>query len=194
MRQSARVLSTDALADFQTALAKYTAKARESLRAALLDLRHTFDWLERQQQQWQREAEKRHGEVLRCKSELAIARSAPEAYRSAMTERQIALRKAESRFREAEEKVEAIRRWRRALPQAVAVYELPMRRLGGFLDGDIQHALAVLDAKIDALRNYMALTAPEVGAAPVADSGQTAPPFAGESRSDSPTIPAEEKP
>ncbi len=33
MRQSARVLSTDALRDFQAALAKYSAKAREALRA-----------------------------------------------------------------------------------------------------------------------------------------------------------------
>ena len=46
MRQSARVLSTDALRNFQAALAKYSAKAREALRGALMDVRHTLDWLE----------------------------------------------------------------------------------------------------------------------------------------------------
>src|SRR5947207_2807199 len=118
MRQSARVLSTDALRDFQTALAKYSAKAREALRAALMDVRHTLDWLEVQLAAWRREEEKRHEEVLRCRSELALARSVPEKWRSGVTEREIDLRKAQMRLREAEEKVAAVRRWKRALPQA----------------------------------------------------------------------------
>ena len=79
MRESARVLSTDALRDFQAALAKYSVKARESLRAALMDVQHTLDWLEVQLKSWTREMEKRHEEVNRCRSELAIARSAPSA-------------------------------------------------------------------------------------------------------------------
>jgi len=161
MRQAARVLSTDALRDFQAALASYSAKARESLRAALMDIRHVLDWLERQLALWQREAERRHEEVLRCRNELTLARSAPESYRHAVTEREIDLRKAQARLREAEEKVAHVRRWRRALPQALNEYELPMRRLGGFLDGDARHALAVLDVRIAALDAYVALAAPD---------------------------------
>ena len=41
-------------------------------------------------------------------------------------------------------------------------YILPPRRLGGFLDGDIQHALVLLHERIEALKAYMALA----GAAP----------------------------
>jgi chromosome segregation ATPase len=164
MRQAARVLSTDALRDFQEALAKYSAKAREALRTALLDIRHTLDWLERQLAAWEREAERRHEEVLRCKNELALARSAPENWRSAVTEREIDLRRAQARLREAEEKLANVRRWRRVLPQALNDYELPIRRLGGFLDGDVRHALALLDARIAALDNYMALAAPDAPA------------------------------
>jgi chromosome segregation ATPase len=166
MRQSARVLSTDALRDFQSALTKFTAKARESLRAALMDIRHTLEWMEVQLATWQREAERRHEELLRCRNELALARSAPENWRTAVTEREIDLRRAQARLREAEEKVANVRRWRRALPQTLNEYELPMRRLGGFLDGDVQHALAVLDASIAALDAYMALEAPGAAAPP----------------------------
>ena len=161
MRQAARVLSTDALRDFQTALAKFSAKARESLRSALNDVHHTLDWLEVQLKTWTREAERRHEDVLRCRSELALARSAPEGWRSAVTEREIDLRKAQFRLGEAEDKAAAVKRWRRMLPQALNEYQLPMRRLSGFLDGDIQHALAVLDARIEALNAYLALEAPE---------------------------------
>ncbi|HVS37128.1 MAG TPA: hypothetical protein VMS17_16320 [Gemmataceae bacterium] len=177
MRESARVLATDALRDFQTALAKYSAKAREALRAALMDVQHTFDWLESQLKLWTRETEKRHEEVNRCRSELAIARSAPEHWRSAVAEKEIDLRRAQGRLREAEEKTAAVRRWRRMLPQQVNEFELPMRRLGGFLDGDVRRGLAVLDAKIQALEEYMRLTPPEVAAAapPPADGAPTVP-------------------
>ena len=182
MRQSARVLSTDALREFHTALAKYSAKAREALREALMDMRHTLDWLEVQMKAWTREAEKRHEEVNRCRSELAIARSAPENWRSAVTEREIDLRRAQARLRDAEDKVAAVKRWRRALPQALHEFELPLRRLGGFLDGDVQHALAVLDARIEALKSYMALEAPG------------APPAAAPAPEAVPPTPAEQKP
>ncbi len=184
MRQSARVLSTDALRDFQAALAKYSAKARDALRAALMDVQHTLAWLETQLMLWTREAEKRNEEVNRCRSELAVARSAPEGWRSAVTEREIDLRKAQAKLREAEEKVTAIKRWRRMLPQQLNEFELPMRRLGSFLDGDVRHALAVLGAKVQALEEYMKLAAPEAPA--------TAPPGVPPSRS--PTPPAGDKP
>ncbi len=174
MRQSARVLSTDALRDFRTVLAKYSAKARDALRAALMDVRRTLDWLETQLKTWTREADKRHEEVNRCRAELAVVRSAPEGWRSAATEREIDLRRAQARLREAEEKVAAVKRWRRMLPQALTEFELPMRRLGGFLDGDVRHALAVLDAKIQALDDYAALEAP--AAPPGADAARPALP------------------
>ena len=60
-----------------------------------------------------------------------------------MSEKEIALRKAQFRFKEAEDKVAAVRRWKRTLPQALNEYVLPPRRLAGFLDGDVQNALVV---------------------------------------------------
>ena len=164
MRQAARVLSTDALRDLRSALARFSARARDGLRSALLETRHTLDWLDKQLDMWRRTAEKRHEDVLRCRSELAVARSAPENLRSAATEREIDLKKALLRLREAEDKVAAVRRWKQLLPQIVNEHELPMRRLSGFLDGDVQYALGQLDNKIDQVQAYMALTAPEAPA------------------------------
>lgn len=164
MRHAARVLSTDALRDLRSALARFSARSREGLRSALLEILHVMDWLDKQLDMWRREAEKRHETVQRCRSELAIVRSAPEQVRSAATEREIDLRKAMAKLREAEEKVEAVRRWKRLLPQVVNEHELPMRRLSGFLEGDIQYALGILDNKIEVLQSYMALTAPEAPA------------------------------
>ncbi len=141
-----------------------------------MDVRHTLDWLEAQLKAWTREWEKRNEEVNRCRAELAVARSAPESWRSAATEREIDLRRAQARLRDAEEKVAAVKRWRRTLPQALNEYELPMRRLGGFLDGDVRHALALLDGKIQALDAYVALEAPAAPTTPGADATRLAPP------------------
>jgi uncharacterized protein involved in exopolysaccharide biosynthesis len=176
MRQAARVLSTDALRDLRSALARFKSRAQDGLRTALMETRHTLDWLDKQLDAWRREAEKRHEIVLRCRSELAVVRSAPENLRSAATEREIDLRKAMARLREAEEKVEAVRRWKRMLPQIVNEHELPMRRLSGFLEGDVQYALALLDNKIESLQAYMALAAPEAPAVGLSPSPAPAAP------------------
>jgi len=179
---SARVLSTDALRDFHAALAKFRTKGRDALRTVFMEIEHVLDWLERQLKHWTREADKRHEDVLRCRGELALARSAPEGWRSAVSEKEIALRKAQFRFKEAEDKVAAVRRWKRTLPQALNEYVLPPRRLAGFLDGDVQNALVVLDNKIDHLRAYMALEAPSGAAAPPApEAAVPAPPAGGPS-------------
>ncbi len=178
---SARVLSTDALRDFQAALAKFRSKGRDALRTVFMEIEHVVAWLEGQQTTWSREADKRHEDVLRCRAELALARSAPENWRTAVSEKEIALRKAQFRFKEAEDKVAAVRRWRRALPQALNEHVLPPRRLAGFLDGDVQHALAVLDNKIEHLKAYMALETPSASAAPPPAAEAAAPPAGGPS-------------
>ena len=78
-----------------------------------------------------------------------------------------ALAKAKARLREAEDKVAVVRRWKRELPLAVNEYEGPARRLGGFLDGDLLAALAVLSEKVDALQAYLALSAPTLTPTPL---------------------------
>ena len=179
---SARVLSTDALRDFHAALAKFRSKGRDSLRTVFMEIEQVLGWLEGQLKLWTREADKRHEDVLRCRAELALARSAPENWRTAVSEKEIALRKAQFRFKEAEDKVAAVRRWKRTLPQALNEHVLPPRRLAGFLDGDVQNALAVLDNKIEHLKAYMALETPSAGAAPPPpNTAVPAPPAGGPS-------------
>ncbi len=173
---SARVLSTDALRDFHAALAKFRSKGRDSLRTVFMETEQVIDWLEGRLKLWTREADKRHEDVLRCRSELALARSAPENWRTAVSEKEIALRKAQFRFKEAEDKVAAARRWKRTLPQALNEYILPSRRLAGFLDGDVQNALVVVDNKIEHLKSYVALEAPSASAAAAGARGRPPPP------------------
>ena len=68
-----------------------------------------------------------------------------------------------------------MRRWKRTLPQALNEYELPMRRLGGFLDGDVQHALALLDDKIETFASLRGAGGARRSDAPGADAARLRP-------------------
>lgn len=166
MSQSARVGSLDALKALHSALARYGPEALEALGSAEMEIRRAFDYLHNQLKHWQRQAEKHHEDVNRARSDLAHARALRQGERSGCVEQEIALRKAQNRLREAEEKVVAVKRWLLHLPQAVNEYEGPARRLGGFLDTNLKQALALLNRKIDILEAYMAVQTAEPPASP----------------------------
>ena len=166
MSQSAQVNSLDALKALHAALARYGPEALEALGAAEMEIRRAFDYLQNQLKHWQRQVEKRHEDVNRARADLAHARALRKGERSGYVEQEIALRKAQNRLREAEEKVAAVKRWLVHLPQAVNEYEGPARRLGGWLDADLKQGLAILNTKIDILEAYMAVRTAEAPPSP----------------------------
>ena len=172
MSQSARVGSIDALKALHAALARFGPDAQEALGVAEMEIRRVFDYLHEQLKYWQRQVEKRREEVNRARADLTHARAVRQGERSGYIEQEIALRKAQTRLREAEEKVVTVRRWLVHLPQAINQYEGPARRLAGLLDADLKQGLAILEHKIAALEAYVALDAP---AAPPAMASETPP-------------------
>jgi len=170
MSQSARVNSLDAVKALHAALARYGPEAQEALGAAEIEIRRVFDFLHDQLKNWQRQVEKRQEDVNRAKADLTHARAIRQGERSGYVEQEIALRKAQNRLREAEEKVVVTRRWLLHLPQAIQEYEGPARRLAGLLDSDLKQSLAVLENKIAVLEAYMAVRVVEP---PPAASGGT---------------------
>ena len=178
MSQSARVNSLDALKALHAALARFGPEAQEALGAAEIEIRRVFDYLHDQLKHWQRQVEKRQEDVNRARADLAHARAIRQGERSGYVEQEIALRKAQSRLREAEEKVMTVKRWLLHLPQAINEYEGPARRLAGLLDADLKQGLAILENKIGILETYMAAqvaeTAPPAPTSPPASEGGAA--------------------
>jgi chromosome segregation ATPase len=168
MSQSARVHSIDAIKALHAALARFGPEAREALGSAEIEIRRVCDYLQDQLKYWQRQVERRQEDVNRARSDLAHARAIRQGERSGYVEQEIALRKAQARLREAEEKVVVCRRWILHLPQAINEYEGPARRLAGLLDADLKQGLAVLENKINVLEAYMALEAADAPSPPPA--------------------------
>ena len=71
-----------------------------------------------------------------------------------------ALRLAIQRLRQAEEKLEKVRRWGPVLQHAIAEYNSAARPLGDRLSGDLVASLALLDRMVASLDAYMAIKAP----------------------------------
>ena len=161
MSESARVHSLDALKALHAALARYGPEALEALGAAEMEIRRAFDYLSDQLKHWQRQVEKRHEDLNRARADLSHARALRKGEHSGYVEQEIAVRKAQTRMREAEEKVVVVKRWLVHLPQAVNEYEGPARRLAGMLDSDLKQGLAILTNKIDILEAYMAVSTAE---------------------------------
>jgi hypothetical protein len=166
MSGSARVSSLDALRQLKEALCAFGVDAQEALGVAAMEIRRTQEWLREQLKHWQRVVRERQEELARAKSELAQRRwGYTEGRGPGTTEQEIAVRDAQQRLRQAEDKVETVRRWILQLPREVNEYEGPARSLAGLVDADLRHAVAVLDNKLAALEAYVAL-APPPGAAP----------------------------
>ena len=73
-----------------------------------------------------------------------------------------ALEKAKRRLEAAEEKVQAVRRWRVELHKAVEELQVQLARAKHYLESDLTKALAALDRIAAALNRYAQQSAPPV--------------------------------
>jgi hypothetical protein len=168
MAESAGVRSIEALKDLRTALLAFGADVEEALAATELEIRRVLDKLHEQGKYWQRQIRERQEEVTRAKAALIQRRwGHSNGIGPGTTEQEIALKVAQQRLKEAEEKVQTVRKWLTVLPRDIGEYEGPARRLAGFVEADLKQGAAVLGRRIDALDAYVNLApASEAGPAP----------------------------
>jgi hypothetical protein len=167
MGRTARVTSIDAVQDYRTKLVEFGKEAKDALAAADMAIRRTFDWLAERGKHWHREIRVRQEEVVRAKNELASRKAmCKEGRGPGTTDQELALRKAQNRLREAEDKAASCKRWGPLLQHAVHEYQGSARALSGVLDTDLLNALAMLKQKLAALEAYLALQAPSLGPLP----------------------------
>ena len=163
MASSARVTSVQAIIEFKVALLAFCQEAKEVLATIEMEIRRTMDWVQRDQlPYWQREIRNRQEEVAQAKADLfrkqltRISGQNPD-----YLEERKALRIANFRLDEAEDKVQICRSWaNRQLAQAVDEYEGPARQLAGMVEGNPPPVVITLDRILGSLEAYL-----DVGAA-----------------------------
>lgn len=183
MSQGANVRSVDAIKNFKVALINYAEEAKNALSSSDMEIRQVRNWLERDQlSYWQ-------AQVKRCNERLAMARTELNRRRLSQansesisdTEQKEAVRDGQRRLREAEEKVEKIKRWIPVLDLAIAEYHSQSQPLGDRLSGSFVASLNVLDRMIVAIDSYLAMAPPIAPA--VAAPRASNPDSPGEARS-----------
>jgi len=204
MATGAHILSVGQLEIVKEALAKFSAKASETLGGAEMEVRRSLEHLKERERHWQRVIRQLTEEVARLRSAVAFAKSREGG---GTGEKELELRKAQQKLREAEQKLEAVHRWQRQLPDAIREFEGPVRKLRGFLESDVNQALAFLEERMIAIEGYLSTVAPTVPsekstgkpaatqtAAPAGES--TAQPVSGSGTEEAPvtTEPADSQP
>ena len=160
MAEQARVNSIEALVRFRASLAEFGVGARHALDAIDMELRRVGQWLEAEQPRyWQ-------GQVRLWDRRLAEARSAlhrknlqrTDGYAPDVTQEKEALRVCKQRIEEAQQKLQAIKRWGPQFHHALSEYRGRTRALADASTIDIERMLAMLERMIDALEAYVSTT------------------------------------
>jgi hypothetical protein len=172
MNNAAKIHDVDSLRELYAALAKFGVQAQSALDSVNAEIRRASDFLERQDAYWQHETIRRQEELNRARADLSRQRWIHDGENVGTSEKELLVRRAREQVREAEAKVELVRRWKRQLPQAIADYNGPGRRLAGMLEADLRGMLALLEGRSAALEAYVAI-APPVAEKPPAAEGDT---------------------
>lgn len=162
MSDSARVTSIDALKDLREAIAAFVDEAKNALVAVDMESRRANDWLNNHQRlYWAEELKRRRERWGMAQTELHRKKlQARPGTTVHDTEQQEAARSALAKVREAEAKIETVRKWSPVLQHGIDEYHGRARPLGDLLEGDVRHSMALLERMIAALEAYTQLSPP----------------------------------
>jgi hypothetical protein len=162
MADSARVQSVEAIRSFRAALVEFGEEVQQALGAVDMQIRRALDWLQHDRlMYWQREIKRGHQAIMQARSDLHrknLSRATGNVPDVSVEKE--ALRLAQHRLREAEQKVERVRKWVPAFQHAVAEYQGQARPLGDMMSGDLARSLALLDRMLSALDAYLTTAPP----------------------------------
>ena len=168
----ARIDSVDSLRMFRGVLVKFAETAQVSLADAEGEMQRVLMWLETEASTyWNGQIRKRHEAVEKCKDMVRQKKlfKSPTGSTQSAVEEEKALRIAQKRLEEAEEKLKNVKRYTPRLQKEISIYKGGVQRLSTTVSADIPVAISRLDKMCAALEAYAALTSTGGGAD---DSGQ----------------------
>lgn len=152
----ANLTSIEALRSFRVALLQFAEDAENALTALELEGRRPGEWMEHDRAVfWPRE-EQRASQAL-AEAKIALERceltTSSEDRRFCYDERK-AVEKARLRLRTAEEKVQAVKRWRSVIRKESEDFLAQAAKLKRYLETDFERALAAVTRMIESLEKY----------------------------------------
>lgn len=160
MSDAAKVKSVDALREFREALLTFIDDCRNALTAVEMENRRNNEFVAHTQKfYWANEVKRRREKMNEIRGELHRKKLSG----GNETEAKEAVRVANARLRESEEKVEIVKKAAPILQHAIDEYLGLARPLGDMLTGDLEKALAKLENMANALEKYLSTSLPAGG-------------------------------
>ena len=161
MSQSANVRSIQAIRDFKVALATFAEDGRNALSSTDMEIRRVRNWLVRDQMShWQAQIKRRNELVSIARADLHRRRLSQQGSEAVSdTDQKEALKLAQRRLIEAEEKLKIVKKWVPILEHAISEYHATSQPLGDRLSGTLVTSLALLERMATTLDNYAAIQA-----------------------------------
>jgi hypothetical protein len=162
MSEAARVTNIDALKELYEGLVAFREDAKNGIVSMEMECRRASDWLNNHQRlYWAEEFKRRKEKLSMAQAELHKKKlqSKPGSSINDADQKE-AVRLAMTRLREAEMKIEIVKRWASPLQHSIDEYHGKSRPLGDMLEGELQRALAMLERMIVSLEEYLKLSPP----------------------------------
>ena len=161
MSQSADVRSIQVIRDFKVTLANFADDARNALSSSEMEIRRVRNWLTRDQvTYWQAQIKRGNEQVSMAKADLHRRRLSQQGSDAVSdTEQKEALKAAQNRLREAEEKLAKVKKWVPVLEHAITEYHATSQPLGDRLTGSLVNSMALLERMVNMLESYVATQA-----------------------------------
>ncbi len=157
----ARVENVDALKEFRTRLIKFAEQAQTALADAEGEVQRVLVWLETEAHtHWSAQIRKRHEAVEKAKDAVRQKKlfKSPTGSTQSAVEEEKALRMAQKRLEEAEEKLKNVKRYTPRLQKEISIYKGGVQRLATTVSSDIPMAVGRLDRMVAAVEAYAALS------------------------------------
>ena len=154
---TANVTSIEALTNFRAALLRFAEDAEAALITLDIEGRRPVDWVEDDRTRyWPQQARRASDTVAEARltlerCELRVSGDDP---RYCYDERK-ALEKAKRRLRLAEEKIQAVRRWRPQIHKEFEEFQVQIARFRRYLESDVPQAVAAIERMAAALDRYV---------------------------------------
>jgi chromosome segregation ATPase len=174
MATQAKITSVEAIELFRAALIVFTSQARPALEEVSSEMTRTRLWLENDQRRfWENERRIRSKKLEQAQQELFTARISD--FQETTSLLQMTVNRAQRAVRDAEEKLQRLKRWGRELDNRSAPLLKEIEQLHSFLTSEMPRAVAYLGQVVRTLDAYADAGAAGGGGAtaamPGADSG-----------------------
>jgi len=161
MGETAQVLSIDTLKTLYEGIVLFREDGKNALISVEMECRRATDFLNQKRLYWAEELKRRKEKLAMARSELHRKKLQAKPGGAVQdSDQKEAVRIATQRVREAEEKIEIVRKWVAPLQHAIDEYHGKSRPLGDMLEGEVEKSLNMLERMIIALEEYVRLSPP----------------------------------